>query len=70
MDSLLAATLVRLHRRAQDCLVQVAETVDPECSRLWHKLALDCLRFAAAVRKSEEEGVPISWSFSGVADCS
>jgi hypothetical protein len=37
---------------------------------LWHKLALDCLRIAAAMRGSEQESVPTSWSFHRVADCS
>jgi hypothetical protein len=60
----------RLRERAQDCLEQAAAAADPECSRLWHKLALDCLRIAAAMRESEQESVPKSWSSLRVTDCS
>jgi hypothetical protein len=71
VDSLLPATFgERLHGRAEDCLEQAAETADPESSRLWHKLALDCMRIAAAVRTSEQEGVTMIWASPGVIDCS
>jgi hypothetical protein len=59
----------RLRERARDCLEQAAETADPGCARLWHKVALDCLRIAAAKRESEQESVPTSWSFLRVTDC-
>jgi hypothetical protein len=46
----------RLQKRAEDYLELAAEAADPECTRLWHKLALDCLRIAAVLRESGEEG--------------
>jgi hypothetical protein len=59
----------RLRERAEDCLKQAA-TADPECARLWHKLALDCLRIAAAMRESAEVSVSTRRSFLRVTDCS
>jgi hypothetical protein len=41
----------QLLKQAEDCLDRAMETADSEYQRLWHTLALDCLRFASTIRE-------------------
>ena len=42
----------QLLKQAEDCLDRAMEAADSEYQRLWHTLALDCLRIAANIRES------------------
>jgi hypothetical protein len=50
--NLLDGPAERLQRQAEDYVKLAMEANDPIYRKLWHNLALDCLRIAATVRES------------------